>query len=69
MYQGDVEHTQHNVEQPPPTSAGGAQESIITVGQEEQVEQPQLERKKRKLAPKVDNISFSLLLRFHLKLH
>lgn len=64
MFQGDIEHMQHNVEQPPPTSAGGAQETVIIVGQEEQ---PQLERKKRKLASKVHNISFLLLL--HLNLH
>ncbi|KAF3641281.1 Potassium transporter 4 [Capsicum annuum] len=52
MYQDDIERMQHNVEQPPPTSSDGVQESIITVGQEEQVEQPQLERNKRKLATK-----------------
>lgn len=67
MYQGDIERMKHIAEHPPPTSAGGTQESIITVGQEEQVEQPQLERKKRKSVSKVNNISFLLLL--HLKLH
>ncbi|WMV40858.1 hypothetical protein MTR67_034243 [Solanum verrucosum] len=64
MFQGDIEHMQHNVEQPPPTSAGGgAQESVITVGQEEQ---PQLERKKRKLASKFPlvDISRNMLLAY-----
>lgn len=69
MYQDDIERMQHNVEQPPPTSSDGVQESIITVGQEEQVEQPQLERNKRKLATKVDDVSCLLLLRFYLNLH
>ncbi|PHT99324.1 putative potassium transporter 2 [Capsicum chinense] len=66
MYQDDIERMQHNVEQPPPTSSDGVQESIITVGQEEQVEQPQLERNKRKLATKFPlvDISRNLLLAY-----
>lgn len=68
MYQGNPDREQHNAEKPPPSSAGGAQETIIVVGQEGQVKQPQLERRKGKLASKVDNISLLLLLCFYLNL-
>nr|XP_009630337.1 potassium transporter 4-like isoform X1 [Nicotiana tomentosiformis]XP_016514023.1 PREDICTED: potassium transporter 4-like isoform X1 [Nicotiana tabacum]XP_016514029.1 PREDICTED: potassium transporter 4-like isoform X1 [Nicotiana tabacum] len=66
MYQGNPDREQHNAEKPPPSSAGGAQETIIVVGQEGQVKQPQLERRKGKLASKFPlvNISRNLLLAY-----
>ncbi|KAK4349356.1 hypothetical protein RND71_032111 [Anisodus tanguticus] len=59
IFDGDIDRMQQNVEQPP-------QETVITVGQEEQVEQPQLERKKRKSSSKFSlvDISRNLLLAY-----